>query len=376
MRKNDYPQLDQNITYLDSACMSLKPKAVIEKVNEYYNEFSACSGRSAHKLSAKASEELEISRRRIAEFIEGSEDNLVFTSGTTESINTVARGFNFGNVFISEKEHNSNRVVWRETENNVCEIPVRKGLNLEYLRENIEEDDLLSILHISNLDGEEFDIESAVKIAKDKGAYTLIDAAQSIPHRPFSVKNLGADFIAFSGHKMLGPTGTGALYVSDRVKEDLSPLKYGGGAVKQIKSEKIKYRDFPQSFEPGLKNLAGYIGFGKAAEYLGNIGMANIHEHEKKLTNRIVTELNDLDKVEVFNRGPGIVSLEFSNNSAGEVAEIFNMRDIMVRSGMHCVHPWFNKKDRNPTVRVSLHLYNNQKDVDKFLRETEKIARL
>lgn len=370
MRKNDFPQLEEDITYLDSACMSLRPQKVINKVNEYYSKYSGCSGRSGHSLSRKAQEELEKSRRKVASFIDAEPEELMFTSGTTESINTVAQGLDFERVFLTEKEHNSNRAVFQALG---VETVNMNDVDPGFLSQTLTEGDLVSLLHVSNLDGEVFDVEKACKIAGENQAYTLIDGAQSIPHRPFSVKNLDPDFVAFSGHKMLGPTGTGALYAGERVQEELTPLKYGGGAVTNSTFADHQRKNFPQGFEPGLKNLAGFIGFGAAIDYIEEIGMGKIQSHEKKLTDQMVSGLKEMD-VTVLNKGPGIVSVVPGSMTSHEAAEIMDRRGLKVRSGQHCVHPWFDDKEFEGTLRVSLHLYNDEKDVKEFLEVMRKIS--
>lgn len=369
MYKEDFPLLN-NVTYLDSACMSLRPKKVIEKVNQYYREYPGCSGRSGHSISRKASEELENSRENVASFIDASSDEMMFTSGTTEGINTVARGLEIDRVFVTNRAHNSNRAVWQELG---VEVVNMNGIDREVLSSELGENDILSVLHVSNLDGEVFDVEEACKIAEEKGAYSMIDAAQSIPHRPFSVKRIEADFVAFSGHKMLGPSGTGGLYVSESVQDKLTPLKYGGGAVKRSSFEGHDRKDFPQGFEPGLKNVAGLTGLGAAVDYLEEIGMRNIHRHEKRLTEQLVKGLEDLD-VDVYSEGPGIVSINIDSMTHGELGQLLDRRGIKVRSGQHCVHPWFQDKDIEGTVRASLHLYNSSEDIETFLEEVKKAS--
>lgn len=372
MRKEEFPQLEKDITYLDSACMSLRPHKVLDKVNEYYREYSGCSGRSGHSLSRKAQKELENSRRKVSRFIDAEPEELMFTSGTTESINTVAQGLDFERVFLTEKEHNSNRAVFQALG---VETVNMKDADPEFLKKTLGKDDLVSLLHVSNLDGEVSDIEEICKIAREKQAYTLIDAAQSIPHRPFSVKEIDPDFVAFSGHKMLGPTGTGALYVAERVQDELSPLKYGGGAVSNSSFSDHERQSFPQGFEPGLKNLAGFIGLGAAVDYLEDIGMDRVQSHEEKLTKQMISGLEEMD-VKVLNKGPGIVSVVPNSMSSHEASEILDRRGVKVRAGQHCVHPWFKDKDFEGTLRASLHLYNDEEDVEEFLEVMRKVSML
>lgn len=372
MKKEDFPQLEKDLTYLDSACMSLRPEKVIEKVNEYYRNYSGCSGRSGHSISRKAQEEMEKSREKLASFIDAEPGELMFTSGTTESINTVAQGLDFERVFLTEKEHNSNRAVWQALN---VETVNMKSTSTEFLKQTLTEDDLVSVLHVSNLDGEVLDVEEICSIARERNAYTLVDAAQSIPHRPFSVKKVDPDFVAFSGHKMLGPTGTGGLYVSRRVQDKLEPLKYGGGAVKTSSFSGNERRSFPQGFEPGLKNLAGFTGLGAAVEYLENIGMEKVKRHEENLTRKMVSGLEEMD-VKVLNKGPGIVSVVPGSMSSNEASEIMDRRGVKVRAGQHCVHPWFEGKEFDGTLRASMHIYNNEEDVENFLEVMEKVSML
>lgn len=372
LRREDFKVLEKDMVYLDSACMSLKPEQVVDKVNEYYREYPGCSGRSGHSISRRADRELEDARNKVADFIGASSEDLMFTSGTTESINTVARGMDPDRVFLTEKEHNSNRVIWDRLGVETVEM---EGINFGLLEEGLEPGDFVSMCHVSNLDGEALDVSRACEIAKKNHAYSLVDAAQSIPHRPFSAKDIGADFVAFSGHKMLGPTGTGALYVSDEGREVLEPLKYGGGAVKDASYGDSEMKKFPQGFEPGLKNLAGFVGFGAAVDYLESIGMEKIRRHEEKLTEMMVERLESMG-LKVLNRGPGIVSIVTESVSPNEAAEILDRRGVKVRSGQHCVHPWFENKEFDSTLRASMHLYNSEEDVERFLGVMEKISKL
>jgi len=375
MREEDFPDLET--VYLDSACMSRRPKRVIEKIEEYYTDYPACPGRSNHSLAGRAGEELESAREKIASFIDARPEDLVLTSGTTESINIVANGFTAENVFISDREHNSNLVPWQQSTKNLSIISTENGFDLERLDHEIEEGDLVSIVHVSNLDGYELPVKEIIEIARENGAYTLIDAAQSIPHQEFSVKNLEPDFVAFSGHKMLGPSGTGGLYVSDRVKDELQPLVEGGGGVRNSTYTESEPRDFPYNMEAGLPNLAGFIGLGEAVEYLESVGMEKIEDHEKKLTASLRSGLEDIDNVKTVGRdGNGVVSFRIEGVDPHQVSLMLNQKDIAVRSGMHCLHSWFNDRREKPSVRVSLHLYNTESDVERFLDAVRNISML
>jgi cysteine desulfurase/selenocysteine lyase len=378
MRREDFPPLqDSGLIYLDSACMSLRPEKVIESVEGYYREYPACPGRSHHSLSEKASERFGKAREKIADFIGAAPENLVLTSGTTEGINTVANSFQTDRVFLSDREHNSNLVPWQERKDiEKLFLDSEDGLDLEKLDSRISEGDIVSLVHVSNLDGKELPVKEAAEIARENGAYTLVDAAQSVPHQPVDVSSLPVDFMAFSGHKMLGPSGTGGLYVSERGREKIKPLKYGGGAVKKTTRKNSEFEDFPQSFEPGLPNVAGVVGFGAAADYLKDLGMEKIRSHEEELTEMMEERLESIDGVEYLSQGSGVVSFWIDGMDSHQAALMLDREDIAVRSGMHCVHSWFDEKVKDAGVRASLHLYSEKEDVEKFVEEIEKLAYL
>ncbi len=376
MNRKDFPPLKDELVYLDSACMSLRPEKVIEAVEKYYREYPACPGRSHHSMSEKATEKLEEARRKVAELIGAEKTNLVLNSGTTEGINTVAESFRGGTVFVSDREHNSGLVPYQRRGYDINVLDTENGLDFEKLNSEISEGDLLSLVHVSNLDGKKLDIEKAARIAREKGAYVLIDGAQSVPHQPLDVSKLPIDFLAFSGHKMLGPSGTGALYVSDRGKKIIQPLKTGGGAVKSTSYSSQDFRDFPHCMEAGLPNVAGIIGMGEAAEYLSNTGMQKIHQHEKELTDKLEQGLENIQGVRYSSKGSGVVSFWIEDMESHQVALMLDEKDIAVRSGMHCVHSWFEKTGERTGIRASMHLYNTEEDIEKLVEEVEKIAYL
>lgn len=375
MKEKDFPTLEKDITYLDSACMTLRPEPVIEAVGKYYRELSSCPGRSSHSLAQKTTEKIEESRKKVARLIDAQKKDITFTSGTTESINTVTRGFKRNKAIISDKEHNSNILPWQDDDIEV--IPTEKEFNLELLESKVEQGDLVSITHKSNLDGSKLPVREISKITKEKNAYLLVDSAQSIGHQEVSVKELKPDFMAFSGHKMLGPSGTGVLYVADRVKDDLKPLKKGGGAVNSTTFNSSEPKEFPHNMEAGLPNAAGTIGLKPAVEYLTDYGVEEVAGKEKELSKHFYKKIEELESVRnVGTREDGVFSIKIEGVSAHQAALMLDRKDIMVRAGKHCVHPWFEKYDEQPTLRASLHLYNDKEDIDKLIEELEKIAKL
>jgi cysteine desulfurase/selenocysteine lyase len=376
MRRKDFPPLrDSELVYLDSACMSLRPEKVIEEVEKYYRDYPACPGRSHHSLSEKASERFEEARKKIANFVGAGPENLVLTSGTTEGINTVAKSFPAEKVFLSDREHNSNLVPWQERKDmEKVFLDTEEALDLERLEEKISEGDIVSLVHVSNLDGKKLSVEKAAEVARENGAYTLVDGAQSVPHQQVDVSSIPVDFLAFSGHKMLGPSGTGALYVSERGKEKIQPLKYGGGAVKKTTRKDSEFEDFPQSFEPGLPNVAGVVGFGAAVDYLKDLGMEKVMSHEEKLTDIMEERLESIEGVEYISQGSGVVSFWIDGMDSHQAAMMLDREDIAVRSGMHCLHSWFDENVKRAGVRASLYIYNEREDVEKLVEEIEKLA--
>ncbi|MFB6180309.1 MAG: aminotransferase class V-fold PLP-dependent enzyme [Candidatus Nanohalobium sp.] len=375
MKREDFPPLkNKELTYLDSSCMSLRPQQVINAVKEYYTEYPACPGRSHHSMSEKATQKIEETRQKTAEFIGTKKNNLILNTGTTKGLNTVAKTFPAEKVFISDREHNSGLVPFQEKNCKLQILDTEGGLNLEKLDSEISEGDLLSLVHVSNLDGKKLDVKEAAKVARENNAYTMIDGAQSIPHNSVDVSSFPVDFLAFSGHKMLGPSGTGALYVSDRGKQKIKPLTTGGEAVENTTYQEAEYSEFPHRYEAGLPNVAGLIGMGAAVDYLENIGMEKIHRHEKKLTQKLEEELKGLEDVRYVSKGSGVVSFWIKGMDSHQAALMLDEEDIAVRSGMHCVHSWFNDREERPGVRASLYLYNNEKDVEKLANELEKLV--
>lgn len=374
MRKEDFPILQRkNITYLDSSCMSLRPETVIEAVESYYRDLSSCPGRSSHSLAEETTKRIESSREAVADLIDAAKDDMVFTSGTTEGMNIVARGFDREKVIISDKEHNSNILPWEDP----VVMSTKDGLDLDKMDEEVDENTLVSLVHRSNLDGSKLPIKEVSEIVHDKGGYLLIDAAQSIGHQKVSVEELEPDFLAFSGHKMLGPSGTGALYVADRVKNELEPLKKGGGAVKTTTYTDSEPREFPHNMEAGLPNAAGIIGLKPAVELLQDVGVKKIAEHEEELSQYFHEKLEDLEGVKTIGEDSGgVFSLRIEEVSPHQVALMLDQKDIKVRSGKHCVHPWFDEYNEESTIRASLHFYNDKEDIDKLVEELEKIAKL
>jgi len=390
--RQDFPILGKRINgkpvvYFDNACMTLKPQQVIDAINEYYTDYSGCAGRSLHKFSARVNDEVLKARKIMQKFIGCKRpEEIIFTRNTTEGINLVASTFALEKgdiVLASDKEHNSNHLPW-------LKLVKEKGIvykqyefgNIDDFREKVKGAKLVSIVHTSNVDGTTQDIKEIVKIAHEEGAKVLVDGAQSVPHKEIDVKKLDVDFLAFSGHKMVGPTGTGVLYGKFDELNKLPQFIVGGETVQNSTYDSCVVEEIPMRFEAGLQDYAGIVGLGKAAEYLRKVGLGNIAKHEVKL-NKILTEgLSAYPKVRFV--GPkdpelrgGVVSFTVAgfdfNNLAMMMDEAAN---VMIRSGSHCVHSWFNAKNLEGSARASLYLYNTEEDCKIFLEEFEKISKL
>ncbi len=395
----DFPILQKIINgkpiiYFDNACMTLRPKQVVEAMNQYYYEYSACAGRSNHKLGTRTTEEYYKSRETIAKFIGAKPKEIIFTKNTTEGINLVANSFLFGKndaVLTTDKEHNSNLLPW-------LLLKDRKGLkhiivysnqdntfNLETFSEIVEVNKnikLISVVHTSNLDGYTLPAREITKIAHEHNITVMLDCAQSVPHKKIDVRNLGADFISFSGHKMLGPTGTGVLYAKEDILNKLQPFMTGGETVVNSTYETYEFVEPPERFEAGLQNYAGIIGFAAAVNYLKDVSAENIEKHEIKL-NKIITEgLEEISELDII--GPknpdlrgGIISFIVDRMNHHEIALMLDeLGNIEVRSGLHCVHSWFDAHKIAGSVRASLYFYNTSEECEIFIATLKNIIRL
>jgi cysteine desulfurase/selenocysteine lyase len=395
--REDFPILKKGVggkplVYFDNACMSLRPKQVMHAMNEYYEEYPACAGRSIHKLGKKVTDKVADARKTVAKFLGARKpEEVIFTRNTTEGINLVAYALNFkrGDIVVTtDREHNSNLLPWQllskrsGVEHKVIYSTENMEFDLEKFEEMVSERlKLVSVVHSSNLDGYTLPAAEIVKIAHEHDALVMLDGAQSAPHRPIDVRKLDADFFALSGHKMLGPAGTGALYGKYELLDEMGPFMVGGDTVQNSTYNSYTLLKPPEKFEAGLQNYAGSIGLGEAARYLERVGKEKIEKHENELNRLISDRLLEMDGVSII--GPkqvelrgGIVSFNVSGLNHHDIAIMLDEHNIMVRSGQHCMHSWFNAHKIQGSVRASLYLYNTKEEVEKFLNALEKIAKL
>ncbi len=387
--RKDFPILDEGIIYMDSAATSLTPESVVASIQSYYRSYNANVERGVHRLSQVASQLYEEGHRKIADFINANEEEIIFTKNTTEGINLVASGLGWkrgDKIVTSILEHHSNLMPW-------LRVKRKFGVNLEIVKpkngvlspEDVEKvvDDrtkLVALTHVSNVLGLITPIKEIAKVCEDNNALFLVDGAQSVPHLPVDVKELGCDFLAFSGHKMLGPTGTGVLFMRMPLLERVEPLAIGGGTIDDVSLEKYKLKENYERFEAGTPNIAGGIALGRAVEYLEKIGMNEIREHEEKLTKKLVLGLEEIENVEILHpdleQRIGVISFNIKGINPHDIALMLdNFSNIMVRSGYHCCMPLMRELSVNGAVRVSLYLYNTEEEVETLLGTIEEVAR-
>ncbi len=396
--REDFPVLEQKINskpviYFDNACVSLKPRQVIDAIVEYYEKYPGCAGRSIHSFGNMVTEKFQGARKNVAKFLGAKKaGEVVFTRNTTESINLVIKSLSMkrGDVVVTtDKEHNSNllpcqllarergvthRIVFSKEDNT---------FDLEGFKEVMSKDvKLVSMVHTSNLDGYTIPAKEIIKIAHDHGALVMLDGAQSAPHKEVNVRKLNVDFFAFSGHKALGPSGTGVLYGKYGLLEDLSPFLIGGDTVEETTYDSFKLLGPPEKFEAGLQDYAGIIGLGEAVKYIDKIGKKEIEKHEQELNRFVTAQLENMRGFEII--GPpepelrgGIISFNIKGMDSHDIALILNdTANVMIRSGQHCVHSWFNAHKISGSARVSLYLYNTKEETRVFIDNLKDIVKL
>lgn len=389
----DFPILEKKIhgkvlNYLDSAATSLTPKPVLDKVNEYYQEYNANIHRALHSMGEKATEEYEEAHRKVARFINAKMHEIIFTKNTTESLNLLAysltKDLKKGDeIVVSEMEHHSNLVPWqqlaKEKKLKLKFIKVKDGRLIDIDKVITDKTKIVAVTHMSNVLGTINDVKEIGRIAHSKGALMVVDAAQSVPHMKVDVKELDCDFLAFSGHKMLGPTGIGILYGKDNLLDKMSPFMYGGDMILEVGFKDSKWNDLPWKFEAGTGPIAQGIGLGKAVEYLESIGMDKIKEYEEFLTKYALEKLKEIEDVEVYGvedvkeRG-GVVSFNIRGIHAHDVSAVLDREGIAVRGGHLCAMPLVTEVlKQQSVVRASFYFYNNRQDIDNLVRGIKKV---
>jgi cysteine desulfurase/selenocysteine lyase len=393
--RKDFPIL-KKITYLDSASTSLTPKPIVESMDDYYYNYNANVGRGAYKTAIKSGVKVEEARDKIANLINASNDEIIFTQNTTSAINIVANGFPFeknDNIIISNIEHHSNSIPWLNIEkiskygNNFINVKIVNAdsdgiVDASNISELIDSNTkIVAITHISNSIGSCQNIKEISKIVHEhEDVYFLIDVAQSIGHTHIDIKDIDADFIAAPGHKgLLGPTGTGFLYGKKELLEDLIPKNIGGGTITKLKNHEFSLEEIPHRFEAGTPNISGIIGLGKAIDYINEMKISNIEKHSQKLTKKLYSDLSEIDDIILYGNPENIcniVSFNIIGVNPHNISKILDeTANICVRSGFHCAIPSLNLiKANEGSIRASIHCYNNKEDIKKLTENINEMS--
>lgn len=386
--KNDFPMFrrNQDLIYLDNSATTFKPDAVIETINHYYEEASVNIERGDYLLSHKVSNMYEDARLTLAKFINAKrQEEIVFTSGATDSLNMVAYGLmdrlqEDDVILLNYAEHASNILCW-------FDVAKKKNCRIDYIDLTLDGEmcldklkakldqygskvKIVSLAYVSNVLGYKQDISKIAAMVHEYQALLIVDGAQSVPHMETDVQNLDIDFLAFSGHKMCGPTGIGVLYGKYEILDSLKPLRYGGGANARFDiAGKVLLQTTPHKFEAGTPNIAGALGLAAAVRYLNSIGMKNIEEYEKELKRYMVDKLKKLSNIKIYNSETtsGILAFNADDVFAQDAGSYLNTKNICVRSGNHCAKILHNLIGTDQTCRASLYFYNTKEDIDAFV---------
>ena len=384
MHREDFPFLFNNITYLDNGATTLKPLVVVKKIEEYYTEYTSNAHRGDYKTSLKVDTEYELARNKVQKFINAkSRKEVVFTSGATESLNYIATGF-FSNILepgdeilITKSEHASNVLPWfrlaRELNLEVNYIPLDNNyyVTIENVLKSItSKTKVIALAQVTNVIGDLRPIKEIARLAHERGIFLVVDGAQSVPHMKIDVQDLDCDFLAFSAHKLCGPTGVGVLYGKEELLEEMEPVNLGGGMNESFDDVNDVYlKSLPTRLEAGTPNIAGVIGLGAAIDYLSKIGMDNILEHEKNLRKYLVNKLVDIKHIDIINleSDTGIVAFNVDGIFSQDVAVYLDKYNICVRAGNHCAKILKDAVGVKNTCRVSLYFYNTKEEIDRLV---------
>ena len=398
--RNDFPIFKKKINgkelvYLDNASTTQKPYSVIDSITDFYTNYNSNIHRAVYQLAEEATALYEQSREKIANFINVCPEEIIFTRNTTESINLIAHSWARTNlekddgIAITELEHHSNIVPWQILSQEIgtrleyVGIDENGFLDLDHLNELISSKKvkLVSLSHMSNVLGTIVPIERIIKIAHENDIPVLVDGAQSVPHMPVNVKNMDCDFLVFSAHKMLGPTGVGVLYAKKEFLEKMRPFMGGGDMIKEVFKFHTNYNEVPYKFEAGTPNIADVVGFGAAIDYLEKIGMENVRKHEIDLTQYALESILSINYLTIYgprdpNHRGGVISFNIADIHPHDLATIMNDHGIAIRSGHHCAQVLMQRLDVPATSRASFYIYNTKEEIDKFVNAIKEAGRI
>lgn len=392
--KNEFPVLnqivnDEPLVYLDNAATTQKPLSVLSAIKDYYENDNANVHRGVHTLAERATEKYEAAREKVRAFINAkSTKEVLFTRGTTTSINWVAQFAGQilkadDEIVISIMEHHSNIVPWQEVAKKTGAILkfvyLKEGeLDMEDLRQKVTaQTKFVSIAHVSNVLGTINPIEEISKIAHEQSAYLVVDGAQSTPHMAIDLQKMDVDFFAFSGHKMMGPTGIGVLYGKEELLNQFEPIEFGGEMIDFVYESHSTWTELPWKFEAGTPNIAGAIALGAAIDYIQELGIDQIHQHEAELIDYVMPKLQNIEGLTIY--GPkdnkkrsGVIAFNIEGLHPHDVATALDMEGVAVRAGHHCAQPLSNYLDTPATARASFYIYNTKADCDKLVEALQK----
>ena len=393
MNRSDFPMLDQDLIYFDNGATTFKPNTVISSINEYYTKYSANAHRGDYDISYKVDLKYEDVRDKVKDFINAKEkEEIIFTSGTTMSLNLVASAFfekylePGDEVLITKTEHASNVLPWFNLANklgikiNYIDLDSDYHVTIDNVKKAItNKTKVISLAYITNVIGDKRPIKEITKIAHENNIFVVVDAAQAIAHTKIDVQDLDIDFLAFSAHKMYGPTGVGVLYGKKELLDEANPYMLGGGMNESFDNEnEVLLKSLPYKFEAGTQNIAGVIGLGAAIDYINNIGVENISVYESKLRDYLINKLEKISFIDIINyeADGAIVSFNVDKIFSQDVAYYLNKYNVCVRAGNHCAKLVKNVTGVTNSVRISLALYNTEEEIDEvvnLLSDYEKI---
>ena len=395
--REDFPILSRKVrggkqlVYLDNAATTQKPKQVIDAIYDYYMQYNANVHRAAYQLAEEATNAYEGARDKVAKFVNAKREEIIFVRNATEAINLVAYAWGRENVkkddkvVITEFEHHSNLVPWQL-------LTQEKNAKLEYIR--IDDDGMLilddlydilakdhvklvSVAHMSNVLGSIAPVQEIIKVCHEKNVPVMVDGAQSVPHMPVDVKKLDCEFMPFSAHKMLGPTGVGVLYAKREYLEKMPPFISGSDMIREVHKYETKWNDLPYKYESGTPNIADVIGYGAAIDYLNGIGMQNIRDHEKEITKYALDRITGVKGIHVYGtpdiekRG-GVISFNFGDIHPHDLATILDEDGVAIRSGHHCAQVLMERLGVAATSRASFYIYNSKEEVDVLINALDR----
>ncbi|MFL3024334.1 MAG: cysteine desulfurase [Candidatus Neomarinimicrobiota bacterium] len=393
--RKDFPifnDLNKPFVYLDSASTSQKPLEVIDAISSYYKSYTANVHRALYSIGEKATDEYENVRKLVKKILNVPDSHsVVFTSGTTESINLIAYSWGLKNlketdsVLITEMEHHSNIIPWqlitKKTNSSLNYIPLNNNgtLNTESINDEfLSSTKIISISHQSNVFGTINPIKNIINKVKDLGVLTLIDGAQAVPHLEVDLSELDPDFYVFSGHKILGPTGVGVLIGRNEVLEEMEPFMGGGEMINKVSMQDATWNEIPWKFEAGTPNIAQVIGLGAAINYLMNIGLDKVHSHEQSLLHYALNALEKNEDVTLYGNPPergAVIPFNLKNIHPHDLAKFLDLDGICIRAGHHCAQPIMDYLKVPSTARISMNIYNDENDIDHLLKGIEKTIR-